>query len=180
MGSDFKGFDLTATGGVMIEDHDAFQRLANTTAYAADDVLARTASDTDTDPLHGLTVARQDGGGGYIVGWSLSISGTGMTPRVRVHLFSVPSPATAIAGDNLAFAEYDANEYEFVKSFDLPNLVLNSGTGADMTRSVRDDLRIPFRCADNSRKLYYRYQILDGDTPAASTWVRTSVLVDGN
>jgi hypothetical protein len=180
MGSDLKGFDVEATGGVMIEARDAFTRPADTTAYTAADVLAKTTSSTATEPLPGLVVAREAGGGGYLVGWSLSISGTGMTPRVRVHLYNTAQPATALNGDNGAFVELDANQYNFVASFDLPALALNAGAGADMTRAVRDDLRIPFVCADGDRKLYYRYQVLDADTPAASTWHRTVVKVDAN
>jgi len=103
-----------------------------------------------------------------------------MTPRVRVHLYNVDQPSTALNGDNDVFVQSDANQYAWVASFDLAALALSAGAGADMTRAVRDDLRIPFVCAPNDRNLYYRYEVLDADTPAALVWVRTVARVDAN
>lgn len=180
MGSDLRGFDVETTGGVMIEARDQWTRPSNATAYDANDVIAKSATSTATVALPGLILALRPGGGGYLVGWSLSTNDTGMTPRVRVHLYNVPKPASALNGDNAVFVELDANQYNWVASFDLPAMVLAAGAGADMTRAVRDDLRIPFKCADGDNKLYYRYEILDADTPAASTWFRTVAEVDAN
>lgn len=180
MGSDIRGLDVATTGGVMIEARDQWVRPADATEYTANDVMAKSTASTATVLLPGLIVAHRPGGGGYIVGWSLSASGTGLTPRVRVHLYNVPKPGAALNGDNSVFVELDANQNDWIASFDLVAMALSSGTGADMTRSVRDDLRIPFKCADGDNKLYYRYEILDTDTPAASTWFRTVARVDAN
>jgi len=180
MSTDYDGLALETTGGVMIEARDQFTRPNDTTAYVANDVLARTTSSTATDRLPGLILASRDGGGGYIVGWAVSISGTGMTPRIRVHLYNASQPSVALNGDNAVFVESDANQYEWVTSFDLENLALASGAGADMTRAAREDLRIPFVCSPDDRKLYYRYELLDADTPAALTFVRTVARVDAN
>lgn len=180
MGSDIKGLDVETTGGVMIEARDQWNRPADTTAYDANDVIAKSTSSTATVRLPGLVLARSPGRGGYIVGWSLSTNDTGMTPRIRVHLYNVPKPASALNGDNSVFIRLDANQYHWVASFDLPAMALSAGAGADMTCAVRDDLRIPFKCADGDTQLYYRYETLDADTPASATFFRTVALVDAN
>ena len=172
--------NVRPTGGVMVEVHDAFARPADATAYTAADVLAESTGTTATSRLRGLSLARRRGGGGYLVSWAVSTNDTGMTPRIRVHLYTVSQPTAALNGDNAVFVELDANQAQWVASFDLVALTLSAGAGADMTRAVRDDLRIPFVCATNDDKLYYRYELLDADTPAAGDWIRTIARADAN
>jgi hypothetical protein len=179
--TDYDGQDqVLPTVGVMIEARDAFARPANATAYDANDVLAESASTTATSRLRGLPLARHLGGGGYLVFWSVSVNDTGMTPRIRVHLYTVTQPTSALNGDNVVFVQLAANAPQWVASFDLPALALSAGAGADMTRATRDDLRIPFVCATNDDKVYYRYELLDADTPAAGDWIRTTARADAN
>lgn len=171
---------VKAAGGVFVEQRDSFTRPADTTAYGIGDVLSATTSNTGTTALRGLELARTNGGSGYITSWAVTVNHTTFLPRIRVHLYTVAAPTTALNGDNGAFVELDANVPEWVASFDLPNFVLSAGAGADMVRAVRDDLRIPFKCATTDSYLYYRYEVLDAATPASGKTVRTVVRADIN
>lgn len=162
-------------GSVMegMEERDSFARPNDATPYAAGDALAAATSDTATTPLRGLTLARVAGGAGYITYWRITVNHTTFLPRIRVHLYTVAAPTTALNGDNAAFTELDANQPVRIGHFDLPNLALSAGAGSDVVRASRDDLRLAFKCDAADTKVYYRYEVLDSATPAALKTVRT-------
>ena len=157
---------VQAVGGSIIEARDTFNRPADTVDYAANDVVAATTSNTGTTALRGVELARINAGTGYITYWQVETNNTLFVPRIRVFLYNVAAPTTALPGDNVAMAEKFANRAEFVASFDLPALA--TATGGDSNRAVRDDLRIPFKAASGDKNLYYRYVLLDASTNEAS------------
>lgn len=146
---------------------DTFTRPANTTAYAANDRLSATTSDTDTTALRSFTAARVAGGKGVLTSCVVSSDLTTFLPRLRIHLYTTGAPTTAIAGDNSAYAHYYANEGERIGWFDMPALALPGGTGTDMVRALRDDLFIPFDAAASVTAIYYAIEVLDAATPSS-------------
>lgn len=154
-------------GGKGIEARDEFTRPDDATAYIADDVISATTSDTATTALRGLTLARKVGGTGYLRFWEIAVDHTTFLPRIRVHLYTVAAPTTALPGDNTLMVRKYANMPQKVGSFDMPALALPGGAGAhDMVYAVKDDLNIAFKCDAADTKLYYRYETLDAATPA--------------
>ena len=97
MAQDRNRAGVASVGGRTVLASDSFSRPANATAYAANDRVSATISDTGTTPLRALAVGRVDEGSGYITSarlWTNNV--TAMTPRIRVHLFTVAAPATAL------------------------------------------------------------------------------------
>lgn len=161
-------------GGKGLEARDEFTRPNDATPYAADDVISADTSDTGTTPLRGLTLARKQGGTGYIRYWEISTDHTTFLPRIRVHLFTVAAPTTAVPGDNVLMVRKYANMPQRVYSFDMPALALPPGAGAhDMVYAIKDDLNVAFKCDAADTKIYYRYELLDAATPAAQKKVYT-------
>lgn len=171
---------VQATGGVFVSDTDTFDAVAAGN-YSGGDVISATVSDTATTPLRSVTLGRvgEGGGEGYVVYWEVTTDNVSFVPRIRVYLYTVAQPTTAIQGDNVASAPKFANLGEFIATFDLPALA--TPTGADYNIAVRDDLRIPFQCAAGSKEVYYRYVLLDSDAnEAAGQEMRTRAVADVN
>jgi hypothetical protein len=161
------------------EARDEFTRPNDANAYLANDVVSEDTNDTATTALRGLTLARKVGGGGYITFWELAVDHTTFLPRVRVHLYTHAAPVSALPGDNTLMVRKYANMPQKIGSFDLPALTLPGGAGAhDMVYALRDDLRIPFKCATADTKVYYRYEVLDAATPAANKKFYTTARAD--
>jgi len=151
--------------GKMLEGSDTFDALA-AGDYAANDCIAADANDTGTTPLRGVTVARANGGTGYLVSARLTTNNASWTAGVRVDLYSVAAPTTALTGDNVAAAPKFANNAQFVGTFNFDTM--STPTGSDFRRGIRDDLRIPFKCAAADTKLYYRLVTLAADANEAA------------
>jgi hypothetical protein len=152
-------------GGKMLEGSDTFDALA-AGDYAANDVIAADAENTGTTPLRGVTVARANGGTGYLVSARLTTNNASWTAGIRVDLYSVAAPTTALTGDNVAAAPKFANNAQFVGTFNFDTM--STPTGSDFRRGIRDDLRIPFKCAAADTKLYYRLVTLAADANEAA------------
>jgi len=157
----------------------SFTRPADTNNYAANDVVASTVSDTGTTPLLGLTLARANGVGGYITSWRVTTNNTSWVAALRVDLYTVAAPTTALTGDNVASAPKFANDGEFIASFELPSFT--TPTGSNLRRASRDDLRIPFKPAAGDTKVFFRYVLLAAETNEASGQAfNTVAMSDGN
>lgn len=172
---------VQAVGGSTDRVSDAFTRPADVNAYAANDRVSATTSDTGTTPLRGLQVGRIPAGTGWITGirlWTNNV--TAMTPNIRVHFFTVAAPATALAGDNAQVAVVYANREQRFAVHDLDNLATPAGTGSDV--SIIQDLtvRIPFECAAEDKKIYYALETLDAFTPASGQAFFLEVAVEHN
>lgn len=169
---------IGAVGGQSIEVTDDFQRPNDATAYAANDRIASTTSNTGTTPLRGLALLRVAAGTAYLTYWRLVVDHTTFLATIRVHLFKTAAPATAVNGDNAAFVKSYANNPNYIGSFDLPTLALPAG--ADMVETVRDDLRLPIHAAGGDTNIYYALEILAAATPAALKHFYSTVRADVN
>lgn len=157
---------VDAVGGVFVRATDTFNRPADTNNYASNDVVAATVSDTATTPLRGLTLARIAGGEGYLTSFRVTTNNSSWVAGFRVDLYTVAAPTTALTGDNVASAPKFANDGQFVGSFQIPTMT--TPTGSDLRMGIKDDLRIPFKCAAADTKLYYRLVLLAAETNEAS------------
>lgn len=152
---------------------DVFARPANVTQYAANDVIAASESDSATSGLRPLALASDPGKPFWLTYFSLATNKTDFPCTVRVHLYSVAKPTTAIAGDNVTFVQYYANVAQRLGSFDLPTLALQHA-GDDYVFASRDDLRLLLVPAnvnatnDEEHSIYYRLEIVSG-TPTPSS-----------
>lgn len=156
-------------GGKLIQNSDTFTS-ASAGDYAANDVVAADTNDTGTTPLRGITVGRVVGGGGYLVGARISTNNASWAAGLRMDLYTVQAPTTALVGDNVASAQKYANAAQFVGSVEFATM--STTTGSDFRRAVRDDLRIPFKCDAADTKLYYRLVTLAAETneSAGQAW----------
>lgn len=149
---------------IYVEDHIRFiefTRPADLTAYAANDVIRPTTSDTGTTPLVGM-----DFGVGpsdlWIVHAKLESDVTTFLPAIRCHLFAAPAPPTAIVGDNTAFVRNWTNRKYRIGSFDFPALQLER-SGDTAVVAVRNDIRDKMRFYANDQKMNTRvlYPVLE-------------------
>lgn len=160
------------TDGFAVEVQDTFTRPADTTAYAANDAIAATTSDTGTTPLRSLALASYPGKPFWLVYLELQTNLATFTPTIRVHFYNVAAPDTAAAGDNAAFTLAYANVEDYLGYVDLPALA----DLGDFAGAYRDDVRLLLAplsgdpgsvTADDS--VYYRLEIVSGTpTPASA------------
>jgi len=140
-------------------------RLANTTAYGANDVVSEHAT---TGTLWKFTnIARKPGGSGYIVyGRITTDEVTVQGVRYRLYLFN-SSAMTGVKNDAATNTEpvyADESLRVGVIDFDAMDI---SQTSANSSESQRDDLRLAYTCATDSRDLWGLLVVLDALTPAS-------------
>lgn len=143
-------------------------RPANTTAYAAKDVL----SDSTSAPtvLTFANVAYANGGSGLIVKARLQSNRSTDTARIRLHLYH--TAPTAI-NDNDAFTLLWANRDKRIGYIDFPALA-TEGSGSDSVEAIVTPgatapglVPLQFTCAAGNRTLYGILETLDAFTPAS-------------
>lgn len=156
-------FPITV-GGETISLSAEFTRPADTTAYTANDAVSNSTS--STTPVEIANFARVNGQSGYIVGARLTTDKKSITPRIRVHLYSVNTATLSV--DNAAWQDKYADISKRLGSFDLPAMSTGADTtNSDISRSMDFTVRIPFKCASDSRSIYYVLETLDAFTPAS-------------
>lgn len=162
-------------GGNMAMISTEFTRPADTTAYAANDVVSDSTGATTMQAL--ANAARVSGGSGYIVGIRVTTDKKSVTPRVRVHFYN--TTGATLAADNAAWKEVYADVSKRVASWDLPAMTTGADTtNSDMSRAIDMTCRIPYTCAATS--LYYVLETLDAFTPASGEKVTVTVFMDRN
>lgn len=126
--------DITGALATARRARTEFTRPANTTAYAAGDVVNGNAV---TIPI-ALPIS---GGGGEITHVSLATNLDTVTfGTFRVHFFTA---SFTIAADNALFTQLHANRATYLGFVDLP-ILINDGAGAGAAQTKDDDVRIPF------------------------------------
>lgn len=166
---------LGEVGGNLVSVSTEFTRPADTTAYAANDVVSDSTSSTTMQAL--ANAARVSGGSGYIVGIKVSTDKKSITPRIRVHFFG--TNGATIAADNVAYKEVYSDGSKRLFYYDMPAMTTAADTtNSDMSRSVDTSMRIPYIC--NATSLYYVLETLDAFTPATGQKITVTAFLDRN
>lgn len=164
-------------GGNLVSVSQEFTRPADTTAYAANDIVSNNATTTTLATLSGC--ARVAGDSGYIVGARLATDKKSITPRFRVHLFNVSTPT--VAADNAQHKSLYADLSKRVATFDLAAMATAADAASSDVSSTTDwTLRIPFVCASADTALYFFLETLDAFTPASGEKFTLQLLLDQN
>lgn len=147
---------------------DEFTRPANTTAYAAKDVVGDGANMV----FPGCVL--QNGGSGYIISALLMTDQTTFAARLRLHLFhATPDVIT----DNSPFTLLFVDRTDYLGFIDLPAGALE-GTGSTAASGYNVFDRIPFKCAAADDDLYGQLETLDVFTPASEQQFFIQLLVE--
>jgi hypothetical protein len=153
-----------------------FTRPANTTAYAAGDVVN---GDGSTSPLTLADVVDIGGGSGRIVDVLLECDEPTVTNGTfRIHFFNA---SHTIAADNAAFATLFANSDEHQGSCEVTLAATGGGAaGRNQGKVVTAEptLPIPFVCATGDDSLYAVIEATAGYTPKSAGQFRLSVVVE--
>lgn len=164
-----RGSKTTDSWAVQVQD--TFTRPTNTDAYATNDVISATTSDTGTTVLRSLQLAAAPGKPFWLCFLRLWTDLDTFTSTVRVHFYNVEAPPTAIAGDNAAFSRAYANKAAYLGYVDLPALA-DVGDGA---AAQRDDVRMLLSplagdpgSVTASRLVYYRLEVTAGAATPSS------------
>ena len=132
----------------------SFTRPANTTAYAAGDVV-------NGDGVLVPIALPAGQAGGTITSVRLTKSGEVLTlSTFRVHFFSA---SFAIPADNAIMTALHANRASYLGFVDLP-IMVNDGTGSGAAFTKDDDVRIPF----SSETVYAVIVAVGAYTPASA------------
>ena len=150
---------LRVIGGSTVLVATEFIRPANTTAYAAKDVVGPAV----TAVLTFTNIAREVGGGGYLTKARLLTSQSANAARYRLHLYH--TAPTAIA-DNAPFTLLWANRANRLGSIDFA-AAGTEGSGSDAANCLNTEIRLAFVCAASNRSLYGLLETLDAFTPTS-------------
>jgi len=147
---------------------DEFTRPADVTVYTAGDRVSATTSDTATTPLRTLFRATKQGADGIITKLILQTNLATFIDIMRIHLFQVSQPATAIPGDNAAMGVVFANRAEYLGFFDFAALAEPIAISvSDLSQAILSEKKIGFRCKDGDDAIYYALQTTGTGTPAS-------------
>lgn len=126
-----------------------FTRPADTTAYAASDVVCNSTSSPAVITF--TNIAKEAGGNGYIMSARLNKSTTTTTnANFRLYLYTVaPTPIA----DNAAFTLLYANRASRIGWIDFSSMN-TEGTGSDSANAYVTAAGVKFTCAADSRNLY--------------------------
>ena len=139
----------------------------NTTLYAANDVLSESAvaGTVWTFP----NVVDAVGKSGYIV-LAKALYDSKKTPRLRLHLYSA-APTSALDDNVPNTSPLYADAANWIGTIDLDAAGDGStdgvSGGSDTVQSIRDDLRLQFKCDAASRDIIAVVETLDTFTPVA-------------
>lgn len=147
-------------GGRTVVVSASFTRPANTTAYAAKDVVSNSTSSPVVITFS--NVSRISGGSGYITKVRLMTDQSTNVAAFRLHLFNT-SP-TAI-NDNDPFTLLWANRSSRVGYVDFDNMT-TEGTGSDSATTLNKDIRLAFS-ASGSRDIFGILETNSVFTPAS-------------
>lgn len=126
-----------------------------------------------------LNIFRVAGGSGYITKLRLVTNKKSITPRIRLHIFSVNN--ATIAADNAAFKELYDDSSKRLGYWDMPAMVTATDTtNSDMSRTLDMNCRIPVNAVTGSRDLFIVYETLDAFTRDSGQKFNLTVVLDNN
>jgi len=168
---------LGAIGGAIVRVTGTFTRPADTTAYAANDIVSNSTGGSTLVTLS--NALRVNAGTGYIVGCRVATNKKSITPRIRVHVYNASNPTVSV--DNAAAQFKYADISKRVGSFDLPAMSTGADTtNSDMSAATDWTLRIPTKAAASDTALYVLLETLDAYTPASGDSYTVELLIDQN
>ena len=146
-----------------------FTRPADTTAYAAKDVVSDSASAPTVGTVAG--VVSTAGGSGLIVKARLLTDQKTCTAQFRVHLYST---APTAKNDNDPFTFLYANADKRIGAVDLPACTTEDATNSTAAYASRPSSdgssgvpNLLFKCASGSTTIYWILETLSAFTPAS-------------
>lgn len=140
----------------------SFTRPADTTAYAAQDVVSN--STTAPTLLTFSSMARSNGGSGLILSARhMKSNATTSGATYRLHLYS-DNTVSAI-NDNAQFTLLFANRAKRLGFIDFNHG--SGGTGSDSTNALTTFVNLPFVCEAASTALYGMLTVTGGYTPTS-------------
>lgn len=164
-------------GGNLIRTSTEFTRPADTTAYAANDVVSDNTS--TTTPISLANAVRINGGTGYVVRASVITDKKSIVPRIRVHLFNA-STAT-LSADNANWQDKYADNSKRLGYFDLTAMTTGADTtNSDMSRTQDATLRHAIKAASDTTTIYAVLETLDAFTPASGEKFTLTLWTDIN
>lgn len=179
-GTNLRGFSVTSTGAIkcvsnQIEIATGFTRPSNTTAYAANDVVADSTSAATI--LTFANAGAYSGGGGYITRVSLQKNSTTVT-AATFRLWIMNDSVTMI-NDADPFNLLYSNAGKIVGYFDL-NVINPNGSGGsgDSAYAYIDTPRTMYTCAATS--LYGILVVTQAYTPTSAEQFGIKIGVDRN
>ena len=153
--------DVIVAAGAQVAKSATFTRPADTTAYAAQDVV----SNSTTAPVV-LTFAdcgRVNGGSGVILSARHMKQGATATPNYRLHLYRV---APSAQNDNAQFTLLFANQDRRIGFIDFVHQT--GGTGSDCSNALTPFVNLPFVCDSAQDNLYGILTTTSGYTPVSA------------
>jgi hypothetical protein len=112
-------------------------------------------------------MARSNSKGGYLTGLRAVTDKKSITPRLRVHFFSVSTPT--VAADNAPSKELYADVGKKLFWVDIPAMTTPANTtDSTLSQAENMDLRKQFICAAADTALYALVETLDAFTPASA------------
>ena len=148
-------------GGKSVQKSASFTRPADTTAYAANDAIADSA--TAPTLLQFTGCANANGGQGYIVKTRLLTNQKTCTARFRLSFYhTAPSPVN----DNAPKPMLYANKDKLIGRIDL-DPCSTEDTSSDAAFTLSASL-LPYILASDSRSIYCILTTLDAFTPASA------------
>lgn len=167
---------VSVVGGKIVVASATFTRQANTTAYAANQVVSNSAAGT---VMMALAVGRVNGGSGYITGIRVSTNLKSITPRLRVHLFN--DNTATVSADLAAWQEKYADIAKRIFPYDMPAMATGADTtNSDMSRATDSTMRIPFVCGGATQNIYAVFETLDIFTPSSAEQFTLTLSADQN
>jgi hypothetical protein len=144
-----------------------FTRMTNTTAYLANQMINNLTSGAANRSLS--NVAKSIGSSGYLKLILLSTM-TGITPRIRVHLYDATPTTAKNDGATWTFdTTNDINKYLGYVDMDAMN-------GGVATASVL----LPYKANASARDIFFELQTLDGFTPTSAAGFTLKAIPDQN
>lgn len=152
------------SGGDLVFVQNEFTRPANTTAYAANYVVANSTS--AATPLTIANCARFNGGGGRIWLASLITDQKSITPAFRVHVFNqTPTMSNDGANHRALYADISKR----IGMITIPSMTTPADTtNSTLSRGDNFDVDLPFVCDAASRDLLFVIETLTAYTPASA------------
>jgi hypothetical protein len=147
--------------GYQVGRSASFTRPADTTAYAAQDVVSNSTSSPVV--LTFADCGRVNGGSGVILSARHMKQGATATPNYRLHLYRV---APTAINDNAQFGLLFANQDRRIGFIDFVHQT--GGTGSDCSSALTPFVNLPFVCDAASDSLFGILTTTSGYTPVSA------------